>query len=70
MSDLLDNGLEKLSDLFRTRVSTRAAFKLVTDAVEDISEFVKEQNKEMMGSLREPSFRPTLIRLRVLMMLR
>ena len=59
MSDLLNNGVEKLSDILRVCSNTKTAFKSIVDTMEEISEFVKEHNKGMVGSLRE-SYVPPL----------
>ena len=68
MSNLLDNGLERLSDLLRVRSNTKTAFKLITSAIEEILDFVEEQKKGRAGSLREFSMfnprSPTLTVLR------
>lgn len=54
MDDLLTNGLERLSDVLRVQSTTKSAFKLIVNIVEEILEFVKRQDKGITGSLRKP----------------
>lgn len=53
-SDILNNGLEKLSASFRAHSHTKKAFKAVAQVIDELLKFViEEQNKDMVGSLRE-----------------
>lgn len=53
MSDLLSSGVESLSDVLKTRLNTRTAFRLISETVKEICDFVEKQNKGTTNSLRK-----------------
>lgn len=54
MNDLLNNGVEKLSDTLRIHSNTKTAFKSIAGVIEEILELVEGQSRRMLGSLRKP----------------
>ena len=55
MSDLLSNGMERLSGNFKAHLNTKKAFRSVAEVVDELLDVViQEQNKGITGSLRKP----------------
>lgn len=54
MDDLLNYGVENLGDMLKGNSHTKIAFKLIADAIEDISEVINEKNKgTLISAIRE-----------------
>ena len=55
MSDLLSNGMDRLSDSFKAHSNTKKAFWSVAEIVDELlGVVIKEQNRGIAGSLRKP----------------
>lgn len=53
MSDLLSNGVENLSGVLKTHLNTRTAFRLISETVKEICDFVEKEKKGRTSSLRK-----------------
>ena len=51
MDKFLDSGTEALGGALRTNSTTKAAFRSLTGAIEDISQFIEEYNIGLAGDL-------------------
>ena len=61
MSDLLSNGMERLSGNFKAHSNTKKAFRCVAEAVDELLDVaIEEQNRGIANSLRKPrAFTPS-----------
>ena len=55
MDDLLNYGVETLSDVLKTHPHTKSAFKSMAEVIIEFSKYSEEQNKGMAGSLLRES---------------
>ena len=64
MSDLLSNGMDRLSDSFKAHSNTKKAFRSVAEVVNELLDVViEEQSRGIAGSLRKShAFTPSLLK--------
>ena len=55
MDEVLNHGLEKLSEALRINSDTKEAFRSIARVIGEVSEYVEEQNKGIVGSLLRES---------------
>lgn len=51
MDDLLNYGVEVLGNMLKGNSSTKMAFKSITDAMEEMSKLINEENRGIVLSL-------------------